>query len=56
MRHGAHLVIVSAAMVLMTLAMPGATSRPMLALAGSFGECRGAMAGMEGMEGMSAHA
>lgn len=52
LRHGAHLVIGSAAMVLMTLAMPGAASGPVLALAGSSGHGHGAMAGMEGM---SAH-
>lgn len=57
LRHGAHLVIGSAAMVLMTLAMPGSTSSPTLALVGSAGH--GAMPGMEGMagmEGMGAHA
>jgi hypothetical protein len=56
--HGAHLVIGSAAMVLMTLAMPGAASGPVLALAGSSGHGHGAMpgmAGMGGMEGMDAH-
>lgn len=55
--HGAHLVIGSAAMVLMTLAMPGATSGPILALAGvsghghGHGHGHGAMAGTEGMSG-----
>ncbi|MDX3545579.1 DUF5134 domain-containing protein [Streptomyces europaeiscabiei] len=52
LRHTAHLVIGNAAMVLMTLAMPGAASGPVLALAGSSGHGHGAMAGMEGM---SAH-
>ncbi|MFE7835908.1 DUF5134 domain-containing protein [Streptomyces sp. NPDC057474] len=47
LRHAAHPVIGSAAMVLMTLAMPGATSGPTLALAGSSGHGHGAMAGME---------
>ncbi|TLS48071.1 DUF5134 domain-containing protein [Streptomyces montanus] len=61
LHHGAHLVIGSAAMVLMTLAMPGAASGPVLALAGSSGHGHGAMpgmagmGGMEGMEGMDAH-
>lgn len=52
LRHSAHLVIGSAAMVLMTLAMPGATSGPTLALAGSAGHGHGAMAGTAGV---SAH-
>ncbi|WP_217179343.1 DUF5134 domain-containing protein [Streptomyces sp. AC495_CC817] len=58
LRHGAHLVIGSAAMVVMTLAMPGAASGPTLALAGSSGHGHGGAAGtegMSGMEGMGAH-
>ncbi|HSX98824.1 MAG TPA: hypothetical protein VLG91_15745 [Streptomyces sp.] len=47
--HAAHVVTGGATMVLMTLAMPGATSGPTLALAGSSGHGHGAMAGMEGM-------
>ncbi|MDT0568784.1 DUF5134 domain-containing protein [Streptomyces sp. DSM 3412] len=54
-RHGAHLVIGSAAMVVMTLAMPGASSGPTLALAGSSGHGHGGAAGAEGVEGMGAH-
>lgn len=57
LRHGAHLVIGSAAMVLMTLAMPGAASGPVLALVSSsgHGHGQGAMEGMEGAGAMSAH-
>ncbi|WKX06828.1 DUF5134 domain-containing protein [Streptomyces sp. NL15-2K] len=54
LHHGAHLVIGSAAMVLMTLAMPGSGSEPMLALAGSSGHGHGHGA-MAGMGGMGAH-
>lgn len=43
--HAAHVVIGSAAMVLMTLAMPGAASGPTLALAGSSGHGHGHGAG-----------
>uniref|UniRef100_UPI0013C4821C DUF5134 domain-containing protein n=1 Tax=Streptomyces scabiei TaxID=1930 RepID=UPI0013C4821C len=43
--HAAHVVIGSAAMVLMTLAVPGAASGPTLALAGSSGHGHGAVAG-----------
>ncbi|MEW2400446.1 DUF5134 domain-containing protein [Streptomyces sp. NPDC046862] len=50
--HRVHLVVGSAAMVLMTLAMPGSTSGPVLALAGSSGHGHGAMPGMQGMAGM----
>ncbi|MFE7766048.1 DUF5134 domain-containing protein [Streptomyces sp. NPDC057438] len=39
--HAAHVVVGSAAMVLMTLAMPGAASGPTLALAGSLGHGHG---------------
>ncbi|MEU5344878.1 MULTISPECIES: DUF5134 domain-containing protein [unclassified Streptomyces] len=53
LRHGGHVVIGSAAMVLMTLAMSGTTSSPALALAGSSGH--GGMAGMAGMESVGAH-
>ncbi|MDQ0954727.1 hypothetical protein QFZ24_008650 [Streptomyces phaeochromogenes] len=53
LRHGGHVVIGSAAMVLMTLAMSGTTSSPALALAGSSGH--GGMAGMPGMESVGAH-
>ncbi|TLS42962.1 DUF5134 domain-containing protein [Streptomyces montanus] len=52
LHHRVHLVVGSAAMVLMTLAMPGAPSGPVLALAGSSGHGHGAMSGMEGMAGM----
>ncbi|MDX3731524.1 DUF5134 domain-containing protein [Streptomyces caniscabiei] len=50
-RHGAHLVIGSAAMVVMTLAMPGAASGPTLALAGAsgHGHGHGEAGGAEGM-------
>ncbi|MBE1602409.1 MULTISPECIES: DUF5134 domain-containing protein [Streptomyces] len=47
--HAAHVVIGSAAMVLMTLAMPGAASGPTLALAGSSGHGHGGTAGTEAM-------
>ncbi|MGP3999311.1 DUF5134 domain-containing protein [Streptomyces sp. 8N706] len=71
LHHGAHHVIGSAAMVLMTLAMPGAmsgaTSGPALALAASsahgmhgmgsmHGSHTGSLHHMPGMEGMGAHA
>ncbi|MEE1835736.1 DUF5134 domain-containing protein [Streptomyces sp. SP17KL33] len=46
-RRGAHLVIGSAAMVVMTLAMPGAASGPTLALAGSSGHGHGGTGGTE---------
>ncbi|MFF7261695.1 DUF5134 domain-containing protein [Streptomyces sp. NPDC008159] len=50
--HGAHLVIGSAAMVLMTLAMPGESTGPTLALGASgHGHGHGAMAGMQGVGG-----
>jgi hypothetical protein len=49
LHHGAHLVIGSAAMVLMTLAMPGATSEPVLAWVGSSGHGHGAVREMAGM-------
>ena len=52
-RHGAHLVIGSAAMVVMTLAMPGAASGPTLALAGASGHGHG-HGGAGGAEGVGA--
>jgi hypothetical protein len=52
--HAAHVVIGSAAMVLMTLAMPGAASGPTLALAGSSGHGHGHGA-VAGTAATSAH-
>ncbi|MET8677204.1 DUF5134 domain-containing protein [Streptomyces sp. NPDC004647] len=49
--HWAHHVVGGGAMVLMTLAMPGASSGPVLALGASHGGAHG-MQGMESMPGM----